>query len=221
MDKDHHLDAPDNESLQNIEQLTDRSSLTAIYPHAHDAWEGSNLMSRDEREQKRDKDQLRISITIRRWFAVIGVLVPLPFVLAAIGIALGSRFLSVDKLGILLLPVVIAVFIVLYISYRSIKFVYEIFYNHAIKATPFVITLIILLALSVYGVLLASQWLHNGDIIHDVAIISISTILMSIMYSGVLLLIWASQSLSSAGKMGCVALLVVAIGAATAFQIFF
>ena len=79
MDKDHRLDAPDNESLSGIEQISDHSDLTTIYPHAHLDWEKDELISRDEREKRRDDERLRVSLSLRKWFLPIGLLIPLPF----------------------------------------------------------------------------------------------------------------------------------------------
>lgn len=217
MEKDHKLDAPDNENLKTIEQLTDRSELTTIYPHGHAQWEGTALMSHDEREEKRDQEQLRISLTIRRWFAVIGALVPLPFILFISIVTYASLHLDQTNISYMFVPVIGAVVLAAYISYRAIRLVRDIFYKHATKAAPFLFILITLVASSVYGLLLVTQSLHTGELFHDVLVISAAAVLTSIMYSGILLLIWASPKLSSKAKVGLIVLLVGSIASLTAF----
>ena len=215
MEKDHHLDAPDNENLQHIEQLPDRSGLSTMYPGGHNDWEGKELLSYDERESRRDEAQLRISTSIRRWFWAIGILVPLPFILASALVGYASGNFDSDNIAFLFVPAAIAIAATGYITYRSFRFLHSVFYKHAMRAMPFVITLTVLVGLSVYGLLLATQNLHTGVLVQDILVIGSATILTSMMYSGILLLVWTSQTLNSLAKVGVILGLVSAIVALT------
>ena len=204
MEKDHQLDAPDNDSLQGIEQISDHSELGSIYPHSHDLWEGTNLLSQEAREKKRDAEQLRISTSVRRWFAAIGLFITIPFIIFAVLISAAATFLDVKNLGLLLIPIFFVAAFASYASYRSVKYVYNIFYSHAIRAAPFVITLLVFIALSVYGLLLVTQPFHTGQIMIDVLIISVAAIVASIIYSGILLFFWATPKFSSRAKIAAI-----------------
>ena len=166
MDKDHRLAAPDNDALKNIEQLGDHSGLTTIYPHAHKEWEGVEISTRDQRETERTKEQLRMMLSIRRWFIPIGLLIPLPFVLAVLLISISAEYLKVQNLWLMMVPVVAIVGLWLYLSYRAFRAVYDIFYAHSIKATPFFIVLASLLVLSISPRVNTIHTFNIGDYHH-------------------------------------------------------
>ena len=201
MDRDHRLEAPDNEELSAIQQLDNHSELTTLYPRAHKEWEGADLMSSDERAKKHDEEQLHISMTIRKWFAIIGLLVPTPAILIAFMAITASRYLNPSDMGILLLPVIAIVALVCWLSFRCIQQVYIIFYNHAIKATPFLVVLIGYLLLSLFSLFIATQPLHTGDYLIDAIVISGAVWTASIVYSAVLVFIWSSQGLNAKAKL--------------------
>jgi membrane-associated HD superfamily phosphohydrolase len=215
MDKDHRLDAPDNESLRTIEQLGNHSELSTIYPHAHNQWEGE-LISKEEREARRAREQVRINVTIRKWFAVIGALVPLPFILGTAFFTLGLTFVRVDNLVYLMLPIVAAVLVWFYISLRSIKRVYAIFYEHSIKATPFIVILLVLLLLSLQAHYMLVLPLYGDSILLNSLLTSAVSLTTSIVLSGILMLIWTSSRLSSSWKFGFVCIIALGIVIATA-----
>ena len=220
MDKDHRLDAPDNESLRTIEQLSDHSELTTIYPHARDEWEGVELLSREEREARRDKEQLRINITLRRWFAVIGLLVPVPFIIGAFLVSLATTFIVIENLAYLLLPIVIAFTVWVYLSYRAIKRVYGIFYDHSVNATPFIIALLALLLMSVQGHYMALLPVYTDSLIFNSLITSATILVTSIIISGLLVLIWTSKKMSTAFKLASIGLIAIAILSASIYIYF-
>lgn len=205
MDKDHRLDAPDNEELSTIEQIDNHSELTTLYPHVHHEWEGADLLSSDERTRKHDEEQLRISMTIRKWFPIIGLLVPIPAFLIAFSAIIAPRFLKPDDMGILLLPVLGIVALIGWLSFRSIQQVYIIFYNHAIKATPFLVVLIGYLLLSLFSLFIVTQPLHTGDYFIDAMIISGVVWGASIVYSAILVFIWSSRRLGARAKLWLIA----------------
>lgn len=201
MDRDHRLDAPDNEELSAIKQLDNHSELASLYPHVHKEWEGSDLMSSEDRANKRDAEQLHISMSIRKWFPIIGLLVPTPAILIAFMAIGASRYLRPDDMGILLLPVLGIVALVGWLSFRCIQQFYTIFYNHAIKATPFLFVLVVYLLLSLFSLFIVTQPLHTGDFLIDAMIISGATWTASIIFSAILVFIWSSQSVPARAKL--------------------
>lgn len=215
MDRNHRLDAPDNDTLKNIEQLSDRSGLTTIYPHAHKEWEGADISTRDQRETERAEEQLRMMLSIRRWFVPIGLLVPLPFALAVLLISISAEYLRVQNLWIMMVPVFAIFCLWLYVSYKALHAVYDIFYAHSIKATPFFIVLASLLVLSINLVHGLTQYSHSTSVIVTTGIVSLGIMLVSVILSGLLLLIWTAQRLPSSAKLAIIIALALGIGAAT------
>jgi len=217
MDKDHRLETPNDEELSAIQQLGNRSELTTLYPHAHKEWEGSDLMSSDERAKKRDREQLHISLSIRKWFPVIGLLVPTPAILIAFMAIIASRYLRPDDMGILLLPVIAIAALILWVSFRCIQQAYAIFYNHAIKATPFLAVLVIYLLLSLFSLFIVTQPLHTGDFLIDGLVISAAVWTTSIIFSGILVAIWSSRRLGARAKLWIIAAIAIVLIATAIF----
>lgn len=215
MDRDHRLDAPDNDSLRTIEQLGDRSELTTIYPRPHSEWEGVDIMSRDDREKKQSAERLRISLSLRRWFVVIGLFIPLPFVYISFLVNVAFAYFDVAKLGFLMLPVVILSGASLYGVYRAFKYAYKIFYTHGTKALPFITIQLLLLALSLNAVFLFTELLHTGDYVIDSLIVGGTVLGLSVVYSAFLVVVWSSPKLSSGAKLACVGVLALGIIGAT------
>lgn len=211
MDRDHRLDAPDNEALSTIEQLSDRSELTTIYPHKHTEWEGIEIMSRDEREKKINEEQLAISLSLRKEIIPIALLIPLPFVLAGILLTLTANYLSLEKLGFILLPVLIIIGGLMYASYRGFKHGYRIFYKHGVRALPYILALIALLGMSLHSIFLLTEPLHTGEEWVDVLVISGAVFLTSILYNLILIFVWSSPRLSAGLKIAIVGIMALLI----------
>lgn len=204
MDKDHRLDAPNNESLSDIEQLNDRSELTTIYPHAHEEWEGTDLMSHDDREEKRDKEQVSINRSIRKWFVVLGLLAVTPFVLLAIMLAAGTIILPAIRAmnpALVIIPASLGALIWIIVSYKAIRGFYTIFYNHAIKATPFLFVLLVFLTLTAYPLFELTRPYHTELLLLNAIILGVAISAISIMYSGILTLIWTTSRMRSSRKV--------------------
>lgn len=211
MDRDHRLDAPDNDSLQTIEQIEDRSELTTLYPHSHSEWEGVDLLSREAREEKRNQEQLHINISIRKWFPVIGLLAPIPFILGSILTTLAFTYLRVESMAFLLLPVAFAIVAWFYISYRSVKGIVSIFYAHSIKATPFVLTLLSLIVLGLQGHYVAIEPYYTDSLVYNALLSSGVILLTSIILSGLLIFIWTTRTISAKTKVLCIGFLALII----------
>jgi hypothetical protein len=216
MDKDHRMDAPDNDALRTIEQVPDHSELTSLYPHAHDQWEGTELMSSEEREKKRDREQLNINLSIRRWFFIVGLLIPIPFLLAALMSAVGITYVTEKNLGFALVPIILALGLWFLFSRLAFKKVADVFYEHSIGATPYLVAHIGLLVLGIQATYVAASSFYRDSLIYNTLITSALVMVMSIFLSGVLLVIWTSPLLSSRLKFISVVVIALAIAGATA-----
>ncbi|OJU87829.1 hypothetical protein BGO17_02495 [Candidatus Saccharibacteria bacterium 49-20] len=212
MDKDHRLDAPDNESLSTIEQISDHSELTTIYPHAHLGWEKDELISHDEREKRRNDERLRISLSLRKWFLVIGILIPLPILFMGFLVSIAPEIFDMKKLQFMALPVLIATGFFIFLTYKGFKYAFKIFYKHGTKPVPFILALLGLLALSTNAVFLLTEPLHTGHYAIDSVIVDGGLLVASILYSLALVFIWSSPRLTSGAKLayvGIIALLIL------------
>ena len=216
MDKDHRMDAPDNDSLRTIEQVPDHSELSSIYPRAHDQWEGTELMSSEEREKKRTREQLNINLSIRRWFFIVGLLIPVPFLLAAVMSAVGVTYVTEQNLGFALVPIILALGLWLLFSRLAFKKVADVFYGHSIGAVPYLVAHIGLLVLGTQATYIAASSFFGDSLIYNTLLTSALIMAMSIFLSGVLLVIWTSPLLSSRLKFISVVVIALAIVGATA-----
>lgn len=220
MDRDHRLEAPNNDSLSEIEQLSDRSNVGAVYRHAHDEWEGVGLMSGKERQEKYDQEQIRINLGIRKWFPIIGLLTPIPFVLMAVMLALAAQYLDMKMAGLVMIPVLLGVVLWAYITYKVVRGVYAIFYNHSIKATPFLVAFVGLLALSYHQLHLFTERYFGEDPLNNVLLVGGVVTTVSIILCGVLLFIWTSRRLSANVKVTFILTFALAIIAVEVSQSF-
>lgn len=216
MDKNHRMDAPDNDALRTIEQVPDHSELTSLYPHAHTQWEGTELMSPEEREQKRTREQLNINLSIRRWFFIVGLLIPVPFLLATVMSAVGVTYVTEQNIGFALVPIILALGLWFLFSRLAFKKVADVFYGHSIGAVPYLVAHIGLLALGLQATYVAASSFFGSSLIYNTLLTSALVMTMSIFLSGVLLVIWTSPLLSSRLKFGSVVVIALAILGATA-----
>lgn len=205
MDRNHRLDAPNDESLGTIEQLNDRSDLSGLYFSARKEWEGKAIISDDERQSRQAEAQLAIALSIRPWFIVIGTLVPLPLLLFILLSAIATTLFTKDNLQFALLPVIFALGFWVSVSYLSLRRVYRLFYDHAVKATPFIVILIALVGLSAQASFLLTRSIQNESFLTNTLIVSAGTLIASIVISGLLLIIWTSPRLTGNNKVGAIA----------------
>ncbi|MGH7218036.1 MAG: hypothetical protein ACREGE_01125 [Candidatus Microsaccharimonas sp.] len=211
MDSKHRLDAPNNDTLKDIEQIGDRSESAAVYPHAKNDWDGVDLLSGEARMKKQEADRLRVNLTIRRWFPIIGFLIPVPAVALAAMAALAMDYLDPKMAIYLLLPVFFGVFVWGFLSYHSIKAVRTIFYNHSIKLLPYLIAHVGFLLVAFRGLFMYAQTFHNGWAIGDVLMVGAIVFLASMILSGILLFIWTTRRIASNWKLLLLLILTVAI----------
>ncbi len=203
MDRNHQLDAPDNDNLRAINQLDDHSGLTTIYPHAHDQWDG-DIMSTEARETKQAKELDNISISIRKWAVPVGVLAIAPIVSASLLAAVALTYVTEDNASLLLFPMMIITGIWGLVSFAAIKKLYGIFYEHALQATPFFVMLLVLMGLAVQSIYIVTRPFQSGSFIFNTAIISGVALVVSVALSWILLVIWTSRRIAGNTKLGLI-----------------
>ncbi len=220
MDRNHRLDAPNNDSLQDIEQVADRSGLSTLYFNAHKEWEGKELLTDEQREAKQTKEQLDILIAIRKQSPLVALLVPTPIVLFIIMLAAAAAYLTPENMRFTMPLALLAVATWGIISFFAVRKAYAIFYKHALQATPFILILVAMLGLSTQVSYLLTEPFHTDTLILNVMIVSAGTYLASIILSTFLLFVWTSPRIKGTAKIGLL-LLAVALLIASIFLLIF
>lgn len=219
MDKNHQLDAPNNDSLAGIDQIGDRSGLSAVYHHAHNEWDGVELMSGEARAKKQAEEEIRINMGIRKWFPVIGFLIPFPVSLFLLLGAAGTYLKLEEMSTVIIIPVFFGTALGAYISYRALKAVFKIFYDHSIKTIPYLIAHIIFLGVAFQGLFKWAQTFHTGWAVGDVLIVGAFLEALSIVLCGVLLFLWTSRKIPANLKIGIlIGLIVIIAGIQLAYE---
>lgn len=213
MNEDHRLNAPNNDSLDSIEQLGDRSDLSTLYPEAHKGWDG-DLLSTTDRETKRDKQLDEFARSIRKKAVLIGLLVPMPIIVGATVIAILLQYvipLNASNTAYNVLPGIVGAALVLGVAYGVLKKLYQLFYQHTLRLGPFLMIMWALLGISAQSFYVATMPLHSNTPVSAVLFVSGIGIFWSMALSIFLLAIWTSSRLSSGAKMGYIALLALGI----------
>ncbi len=223
MDRNHKLEAPHNESLKNIEQLDTRSELSGLYFQAKDQWSGE-LLSDDERQQRRDTSLDAITRNIKKRFVPIGLLGMLPFALLMALVALAltvSDIIATDrKATILIVPVMLAALIWFYAAYRLFRHYFAIFYEHALRGSMFLFFQLALTgaATHVLFVLFIAPLAFSGAV--NLLIAAGIGVAISPVISFVLLHLWLSTRISGNAKLSVIFMLIVALGASSLIPLF-
>lgn len=206
MDRNHTLDAPNDEELSGIEQLGDRSDLTSIYREPGTRFEGE-VLSAEQREKVKAEELEAITSGLGKHVLSVGLYVVYPF----IGFALlaAGAYAAVATMGpqtpsvmILVFSVIFALSIWLYSSYKAYSTIFKIFYKHALRAGPFLIVMLISLIMAsqaIYGVITES--FAGQSLLFNVAIISLLTVVYSLIASYILLGVWGNSTLKSGIKV--------------------
>ncbi len=211
MDHKHRLDAPNDESLGVIEQVSDRSELSSLYFKPRDEWEGKELLSDEQRNAKHDAALVSAKLSARRHFVTLGVLIPSPIILLVLLISWAAAYLNIATLNFMLPLAVLAVLTWGIISFLSIRKTYRFFYDHTINAGPFIIASFVLIGLSVQQLILLTRPLHTDSFLNNALIVGTATYLASIIITGILLCIWVAPRLSGKAKMISIGLIALCL----------
>lgn len=217
----HHIDAPHNDELKSIDQLADHSTVSATYFRPLDQWEGTEIMTNEARERKHAEKQALFQRTLRRSFPIIGALVPTPFILFALLLAGGVTYLREGEIGIYIVPIFLVVALLGLVSYRALKGVFSIFYDHSIKALPVLYMLMVVLGLATRIIFVYAQRHYFTEApITNVLIVSGGVLIASVLLTGILLFIWTS-TLMTRWKFILVGILALILAGGVAAQFFF
>lgn len=203
MDGKHKLDAPNNESLKHIEQLGDHSELSTIYPRRGKQWDG-DIVSAEERNRRRQKSAETLSFGIRRQFWLVGLLTPLPLVILSLFLGVIFAIATEDNLPQLVIPSMLLFFVWMLLLYGIMRKTIEVFYRHSLRAIPYIVTLVIFLALSVQSIYLLSAPIHGGQLVSSVAIVGAIELAWSVIMSYGLIFLWTTPQLSGNAKMAII-----------------
>jgi cation transport ATPase len=200
MDQNHTLDAPNNDELSGVEQISDRSDLTGIYREPGKRFEGE-LLSAEQREKVRAEELEAITSGIGKHALKVGLYVPLPFIS---GLLIVAALFSVAGMIGQMARTFLAMFAIavwLFIAYRAYAAIFKTFYKHALRAGPF---LVIMLA----SIMMASQAIYwivsesyaGQSLLFNAALMSLLLVLYSLIASYILLGIWGNSKLNSGIK---------------------
>lgn len=199
MDENHRLNAPDNDSLSQVEQLQDRSELSSIYPHAGKQWEG-DLISQEERERRRQHKEDMMSFGIRKLWWKIGFLAPLPLVLLCLFLAGSAKGIALTNINLMVIPMIIVFLIWIGVTITIYRRIFSTFYTHALQALPFLAILYVLLALSVEILYILTIPIHQQVPLTAVLLVGTLTLLWSLVLSPLMLVLWTTPRVSGAVK---------------------
>jgi hypothetical protein len=209
MDRDHRIDAPNDEELRTIEQIQDRSDLTGIYRKGAQQFEG-DILSKEAREQAKAQELEALTSGLGKSALSIGFFIIYPFIggaLLALGLFVLVRY--VPAMVLLLLAIAALVFWLIS-SYKAYEFIFKTFYNHALRAGPFVTVMVVSLIMAsqaIYGLVVDN--FSGQSIVFNISLISLLLLLYSLITSFILLGIWGNSKLKSGSKVLVSGLIVI------------
>ncbi len=217
--REHKLDAPNEEALRTIEQLEDHSDLTTIYRQVHTQFDGE-IVGKDERERRRQKAEDTISFGIRKWAWLVGLLAPMPFILLALLLVGTAWFMEKVNINFLVFPMIFAFALWVIVSFALLKRIFKIFYKNALSAVPFLANLYIVLALSVQIILVMSIPFDLESSITFVVVMSGAVLLISLIFSALMLQLWTTPVIKGEAKVGIIATITLLIALFTMYLTF-
>jgi hypothetical protein len=212
MDHNHKLDAPNEQALENIEQIQDRSDLTGIYREPGKQFEGE-LLSAEDRDKAKAEEVEAITSGLGRSALRIGLYVPYPFIsglLLAVGLYTWAQTSQTMVMAILI--VLSGAFWVI-TSYKAYAAIYKIFYKHALRAGPFLVVALvtmILAAQAIFGFVV--DGFSTDSLIFNAALMSLLLLMYSLIVTYILLGIWGNSRLNSGVKVLVSGLIILVSG---------
>jgi cation transport ATPase len=209
MDRDHRIDAPNDEELRTIEQIQDRSDLTGIYRKGAQQFEG-DILSKEAREQAKAQELEALTSGLGKSALSIGFFIIYPFIggaLLALGLFVLVRY--VPDMVLLLLAIAALVFWLIS-SFKAYEFIFKTFYTHALRAGPFVTVMVVSLIMAsqaIYGLVVDN--FSGQSIVFNISLISLLLLLYSLITSFILLGIWGNSKLKSGSKVLVSGLIVI------------
>lgn len=210
MDRNHQLDAPNNEELENIEQVTDHSGLTTLYRSAKPQWDGE-VMSEEERERRRKHKEDTVSFGIRKHIFTIGFLAPLPLIIASIVVTGIFSTITDDNVRMFVIPMIIAFLVWILVTIGIYKHLVKLFYTNAVQTGPFLFTLLLLLGMSLPTIYVLTLPFHDQQPLISALLIAGVELVWSIILTIPLIFIWTTPKLRGNAKFALVTVIALAL----------
>jgi hypothetical protein len=212
MDRNHTLEAPNNDELSTIEQIEDRSDLSGIYRAPGEQFQGE-ILSEEERTKVKAEELEAITSGIGRSALSVGLLVIYPFVSGAL-IAVGLYELAVMAYPMVLVSAaILSIGIWMLTSYKAYASIYKLFYKHALRAGPFLVVALVSLIMAsqaIYGTVVDNFSVQSA--VFNVSLISLLLVMYSLIISYILLGIWGNSKLKSGVKALVSGLIIIVSG---------
>lgn len=216
MNEKHILDAPDSSNLIGIEQLSDHSELSSLYPNPHASWEGKPLLGVAERRQQRDRAQDMLTLSLRRWTLVIGFLTPIPIALLVLIIVTGASIVTKETAMPTFMASIVALGLWAYLSSMVMRVIYGIFYNHTLNASPFLMIYLLFIAMCVQIAYVITLPVQSSSMVSNTLLLSGAGLIASIGLAALLVPIWSSVRLSNRARALSVLTIGIVLAGATA-----
>lgn len=209
MDRNHTLEAPNNDELSTIEQIEDRSGISTVYRAPEQQFQGK-ILSAEEREKVKAEQLASITNDLWKSSLKIGLYIPYPFVSGILLAALLNSFVSFTNAGLMIGFLIIAVIAWGASSVNAYVRIFKIFYKHALRTGPFLFVLLL-------SVLLASQAMYeivaknfgSQSVVFNIALVSILVILYSILSTFIVLIVWSNSKIKGIYKVAVAGAVVV------------
>lgn len=217
MDERHHLNAPHDDELSKINQLDDHSGLSNLYRKAKDAWEGE-IVTKEERERRRTLKGETASFGIRKRFIAVGLLAPLPLALLSLFLAFIFANVTEQNASIMVIPLFILFGVWGILTLIIVSRTFGVFYQYGIRSGPFIVVLLLLLALSLPIAYIAVVPISSQLIVVTSLVVAAELTWSIVLCSG-LLFLWTTPRLRSVTKVWLVILTAAVLLAASALLI--
>jgi|GEM_PF-1280871 len=211
----HYIDAPDD-TLRTTNEMVNRDELSTLYREAKKEELGPWLHEA-ERQAELESQRVAAIAQIRRRAVQIGLLIAMPFILGAL--VFQAMTLLVNSLGDDVASAMIlgfgGIFIGLIyfgISLASLKHAKIIFNEHALKSSPFILTITTCLLFVSYPLIAWMQQLISGLPGYVAYLVTVPVV--SIILATVLLYIWTAAKMPAVIKLLTLASAITGCGAA-------
>jgi len=198
----HFIEAPDD-TIRTSNEMVSRDDLTTMYPTVQKEELGP-WMGEQERQAKLEAQRLRAIAQIRRYSALIGFLISLPFVMSILVFQALTIIVPATKgepslailagFGGILMGLV---FVGLTIAF--LKKVSSVFSEHALKAAPITLTILISLLLISQPLADLAQQLIGGWPGYATFLFALPVV--SMVMATVLLFVWTVQKIPALVKL--------------------
>ncbi|MES2630993.1 MAG: hypothetical protein V4611_03475 [Patescibacteria group bacterium] len=200
MDRNHKLDAPNNEELRIIDQIEDKSGAATVYRNPKPQFHGE-ILSAEQRQKVKDDELASITNDLWKSSLKIGLYVPYPFVGGALLAAILNSSVDMVSAGIMIGLLIVVTGFWLYTSYVAYARIFKIFYKHALRAGPFIFVMLpsVLLASQAFYAYTAAN-IAGQSIVFNVAAVSLLVVLYSILTTFIVLLVWSHSKIKGIFK---------------------